>query len=1131
MRKASRFSLLFTVLILGLALAGTAQQKPTLKWTFEAESNLYAAPLVADVNPHPGLEIFISDSEARTLRCIGSDGTEIWNFRPAWTKRQTSAPAISLKTNQRKPTLAVVNSDGLLYAIDAANGTELWHKKLGGMEWCIPVWVDLNGDNYDELLVLSENGGLLALDASGTPLWTRDNTPDGEPIRVESPFTVADTDSDNIPEILAVASGGLLCLDSSGTVRWTYQPSHTIIGAPALLVDPKTKKTSVVCLSQKENTIHLVDEATGKPSRIAPLLGKPDVYSGSSIVIGDIIWEEDVKNEIVFGDAVGHVYCFDENLNLLWVFSVKQPVNMCCSSGDVDDDGVPEILVGSGDHNLYALSDTGELVWSMETGLRIVHPPTLADIDDDGYTDILFGSCDRIVRCLGTQATWRNETTPLPMRRSNSAQTGFRTLSDTEGPFIKEDLPLIRGDAFSPAEKQRNTDTGAGTVQGWIIEKPQNIRLDTRTRDDGSHELTVQATNGDGILSMPPLPVPRNVVTIRASLKREGTTGTAELVFWGQNGLLTTVALVDAETTILDKPQETHLQITVPKPWRTRAVSVRLTTPEGMTTVWANLSLNATARSPRKLDVLVNQVGYDVGAPKRFVVQTNINHPAGEFEIVADNGSVVYSGSLSAPTRIIGAYDSDWGYFYRTGDFASFDQTGTYIIRARIGTLEAVSPRFQIAPSLLWEQTCRPAYRFFYYQRCGTAIPDFHGACHLDDAVSPDRTVQHELTGGWHDAGDYNKYHNAPYVLGLAQAYQCAQDAFAKDDGDSNGRPDLWDEVLWGIEHVRKMIAPDGSVYGPITSGYGFWGPPERETDNLAGTGDERPIAGPEKGHDPAQHAAALASAARAKNTPKEELLPLLEKCFAWRTQQHKEDFYQLGVATTLYELTGNAEYAQAAKTLVSEHAQKWLTETPSASLEWVYLVNYLKRFDEIFQQDHTDWILVALETVADALVRKANNPFGIYTFGTEKNPNYFNTPEKGVNWHVGTNSDLLNAATTVALAFKYIPKPEYERFVYDQLNWVLGMNPLGICMMEGVGKRHLPTYHNRILFGNVPRGAVPGGVVNGVTYVAAADDRPYLDLSGVDIPAFEPNEFWLPHNTAYVNLMSQLINMKKEEK
>ena len=35
--------------------------------------------------------------------------------------------------------------------------------------------------------------------------------------------------------------------------------------------------------------------------------------------------------------------------------------------------------------------------------------------------------------------------------------------------------------------------------------------------------------------------------------------------------------------------------------------------------------------------------------------------------------------------------------------------------------------------------------------------------------------------------------------------------------------------------------------------------------------------------------------------------------------------------------------------------------------------------------------------------------------------------------------------------------------------------------------------------------------------------DTPYLDLSGVDIPYYASNEFWLPHNTNYLKAITVL--------
>jgi hypothetical protein len=46
------------------------------------------------------------------------------------------------------------------------------------------------------------------------------------------------------------------------------------------------------------------------------------------------------------------------------------------------------------------------------------------------------------------------------------------------------------------------------------------------------------------------------------------------------------------------------------------------------------------------------------------------------------------------------------------------------------------------------------------------------------------------------------------------------------------------------------------------------WGPPELETDNITGTGDERPITGSLTGHDSLQHTAAMAHIVRYVQNP-----------------------------------------------------------------------------------------------------------------------------------------------------------------------------------------------------------------------------------------------------------------------
>ena len=233
---------------------------------------------------------------------------------------------------------------------------------------------------------------------------------------------------------------------------------------------------------------------------------------------------------------------------------------------------------------------------------------------------------------------------------------------------------------------------------------------------------------------------------------------------------------------------------------------------------------------PAKTEVLVNQVGYDLDAPKRFVVQSDYDARVGAFRVIRA-GQTVYEGVLELRGRITGCYGKDWGYYYWCGDLSSVNEAGDYSISVSLTpqdgpSAQAESYSFRIADNVLWTQTASPAYEFFYYQRCGCEVPGYHKACHMDDAKGPDG-IQYELWGGWHDAGDYNTYTNAPYVHGLLRAYAQHSKAFDALDIDKNGRADLLDEILWGAEHERRMIASDGSAFGAITTGYGFWCAPE----------------------------------------------------------------------------------------------------------------------------------------------------------------------------------------------------------------------------------------------------------------------------------------------------------------
>ncbi|MFT6717184.1 MAG: hypothetical protein ACJA0Q_001835 [Saprospiraceae bacterium] len=106
--------------------------------------------------------------------------------------------------------------------------------------------------------------------------------------------------------------------------------------------------------------------------------------------------------------------------------------------------------------------------------------------------------------------------------------------------------------------------------------------------------------------------------------------------------------------------------------------------------------------------------------------------------------------------------------------------------------------------------------RFYGAQRCGDTKSHLHGACHTTDG----KDAGVELTGGWHDCGDYLKFnHTGAYAaVALLQAYtwfpESYPDEYAQDysSGLPNGVPDILDEVKIYTDYLLKCLH-GGKVY------------------------------------------------------------------------------------------------------------------------------------------------------------------------------------------------------------------------------------------------------------------------------------------------------------------------------
>ena len=232
----------------------------------------------------------------------------------------------------------------------------------------------------------------------------------------------------------------------------------------------------------------------------------------------------------------------------------------------------------------------------------------------------------------------------------------------------------------------------------------------------------------------------------------------------------------------------------------------------------------------------IDQFGYWTGAQKVCVIsdpQIGFNagdsfSPGSTYKVRQWSGDVeVFSASITVWNG--GATHGQSGDKVWWFDFSSLTTPGDYYIYDPVN--DVGSNRFTIGDDV-YSTALQQAIRMFYLQRCGTAKTVAHAGdwqdatCHthsLQDlncrSVSDptNAATEKNLSGGWHDAGDFNKYTNFTWspVHDLLFAFQENPNVFGDNNNipeSGNGIPDLLDELKYELDWLLKMQLSDGSV-------------------------------------------------------------------------------------------------------------------------------------------------------------------------------------------------------------------------------------------------------------------------------------------------------------------------------
>lgn len=539
----------------------------------------------------------------------------------------------------------------------------------------------------------------------------------------------------------------------------------------------------------------------------------------------------------------------------------------------------------------------------------------------------------------------------------------------------------------------------------------------------------------------------------------------------------------------------------------------------------------------------VNHLGFFPKARKRVIVRATGGPAPAEF-LVRDIGSDRFGWYGQPPeprqlTRPLAKTECDFGPSL-TGEFTELERPGMY----QITIPGERSVPFFIRPDV-WRRTLPKAAGYIHAQRCGAEVPNVHPVCHLDDARRRDTGEHRDVVGGWHDAGDLRKWMSATMLNGFA-LLELAQSSVRVAGIETAS---LLEEFRWGNQYFLKMQDADGLVFADTAGGVNGDNSDNHWTDNKIGTADDRHINPWKVPLIQAMFTALEAMAARvfepSDRAYANRCLTAARRC--WQAASRGSATLELAAgiraARALEQATGESVWREEAARLArgllglryadSAGSQKlvrgfWRAAPEDASpfVDAVYSAYPAIALLELAEtwpkhSEASAWRdavrLYLDEYVLPMSARNAYRiiPYGLF-FGSPTPERYrplageltyrYFMPVRKQLWWVGLTSHLENHAVLLGLAARAFSEPRYRELAYAQLEWVMGANPFGACLMTGEGMRN-PYPHSRFV------GLIPGGIMNGIA--GNTQDEPVLDLEyGYD---WRTTEYWSPHNAHYI--------------
>jgi hypothetical protein len=478
------------------------------------------------------------------------------------------------------------------------------------------------------------------------------------------------------------------------------------------------------------------------------------------------------------------------------------------------------------------------------------------------------------------------------------------------------------------------------------------------------------------------------------------------------------------------------------------------------------------AVNPNPVYIRASQVGYLPGDLKSAVIFSQTPLFSKKFSIVSyPGGKEVFQDEINDSSY---TYDKFKNCYII--DFSSLKKAGKYEIIADGNK----SAPFEIGNNV-FNRVVDSLMLFFKVQRCGPTNPLLHKPCHLSDVsrlIGGEKTTGVDVTGGWHDAGDYIKFLSttAYTTYLLIFSYEFDNNKFGFDE-DKDNVPDVLAEAKVGLDWLLRC---NFEKYKLVTQVQDLkdhevgWRLPENDTLQY----DRPGFVGIGK-NQIGIYCAVMSLASR-----------------VWAEKFHNNEFSGkcLEAAENIYSMRNKVVDIENTNSGFYQDKSFW----GKLALGAIELYNttkkedYLKDAELYADSANSDywWSWGDINSLAHYRIAKVNSRFKDYiynnlaAFNANKNKSPF---MEGLAFTWGSTNSFLGVALQAILYKGLTHSNEFDSLAVFQRDYILGRNPWGLSFIYNIGKESVRNLHSQVAYFH--NGYLPGGLSAGPAPMSVLKD------------------------------------------